>query len=128
MFDEEPEVPDNEAGIHKVSVEENDRTLSVTVFFYDTRDLKHEQLWVPQRLIDINWKGIDEDPTPEDVVTDVHHVEGDIYRISRIVAKTPTTRGLVEELQDFDEWSEKPMSGKGSYLTTLLHCLGVLWD
>lgn len=122
--------PEDAVGVDEVFVSAyNDRCTDFAIVFYDTREVR-DMIWLPQRLVNLNWGQIaeEDDLTPESTATDVHHLRNGFYWTGAIVADTPGTRGLLTELQDFEEWHKKSITGKGCYLAKLIHSLTSLWD
>jgi len=125
--------PAGEVGVFDIDVDEKGRCIGVDVYFYDTRieekDFQKKH-WVPYRATQAKREVVGEDMPPDDPLTPYHQAKKNsrLWTTGVIVADTPTTRGLVRELSEFDRWVEKSVTGRGCYLAKLLESLNRLWD
>jgi len=123
--------PEDAVGVAEVLVSDySERCTDFVIVFYDTREEIMDRHWLPQRLVNKNWGQIAEegDLTPESTTTDVHHLRNGFYWTGEVVADTPATRGLLAEIQNFEQWHKKSITGRGAYLAQLIHSLTSLWD
>lgn len=114
------EISSDEVGVLDVIVKEGNY-LKVSVLFYDTREVESE-FWVPQRVVNQEFGLIaqEDDIGPKHILSPTENILEDLWMVEVYVCDTPSTRGLIEELSNFEQWVDNPVGSRGLYLGKLI--------
>lgn len=114
------EISSDEVGVLDVIVKEGNY-LKVSVLFYDTREVEPE-FWVPQRVVNQEFGLIaqEDDIGPKHILSPTENILEDLWMVEVYVCDTPSTRGLIEELSNFEQWVDNPVGSRGLYLGKLI--------